>query len=291
MDAGALTRYVCNPRIHNSPIQQEEFMNIPTSTDKIIARREGATGFLIFNNPERRNAVSLEMWQAAGEVLQQFAADDAVRVIVLAGAGDKSFVSGADISKFENERASAEAQEKYAKVSSGMRKVLRGTGKPTIAMIRGYCIGGGMSLALSCDLRICSDDSQFGIPAARLGIGYGMEGLRRLVELTGPSVAKEFIFTARRYKADAALRMGIVNEVVPAAELENTVRFWANGMAENAPLSILTAKRVVDELMKDPAERDVAGCEQLVRDCGASEDFIEGRRAFMEKRKPVFKGR
>jgi len=266
-------------------------MSITTGTDKIVARREGAIGFLIFNNPERRNAVSLEMWQAAGEVLRLFDADPAVRVIVLAGAGDKSFVAGADISKFEDERANAEAQEKYAQVSSGMRKVLRGTGKPTIAMIRGYCIGGGMSLALSCDLRICSDDAQFGIPAARLGIGYGMEGLRRLVELTGPSVAKEFVFTARRYRADAALRIGIVNEVVPAAELENTVRAWAANMAENAPLSILTAKRVVDELMKDPAERDVALCEQLVRDCGASEDFIEGRRAFMEKRKPVFKGR
>jgi enoyl-CoA hydratase len=288
MDVGAASRYVSNLNTHN---EWRSGMSIITGTDKIVARREGAIGFLIFNNPERRNAVSLEMWQAAGEVLRLFDADPAVRVIVLAGAGDKSFVAGADISKFEDERANAEAQENYSKVSSGMRKVLRGTGKPTVAMIRGYCIGGGMSLALSCDLRICSDDAQFGIPAARLGIGYGMEGLRRLVELTGPSVAKEFIFTARRYKADAALRMGIVNEVVPAAELENTVRAWANNMAENAPLSILTAKRVVDELMKDPAERNVALCEQLVRDCGASEDFIEGRRAFMEKRKPVFKGR
>lgn len=261
------------------------------TTDKILAKREGPIGFLIFNNPERRNAVSLEMWQKAGEVVAEFARDDSVRVIVLAGAGDKSFVSGADISKFEDERANAEAQARYAKTSSGMRAALRGTGKPTIAMIRGYCIGGGMSLALNCDLRICSDDAQFGIPAARLGIGYGMEGLRRLVELVGPSVAKEFIFTARRYNAAQALRMGIVNEVVPAVDLDATVRDWGRTMAENAPLSILTAKRVVDELMKDLADRDTALCEQLVKDCGASEDFIEGRRAFMEKRKPVFKGR
>jgi enoyl-CoA hydratase len=261
------------------------------TTEKVMASREGPVGFLVFNNPERRNAVSLDMWQRAGEIVAEYSRDENVRVIVLTGAGDKSFVSGADISKFEDERANAEAQERYAKTSSGMRTLLRETGKPTIAMIRGYCIGGGMSLALSCDLRICSDDAQFGIPAARLGIGYGMEGLRRLVELVGPSKAKEFIFTARRYAAGEALGMGLVNAVVPAAELDATVRSWAGSMAENAPLSILTAKRVVDELMKDPAVRDLALCEQLVRDCGASEDFIEGRRAFMEKRKPVFKGR
>ena len=261
------------------------------SMENILASREGPVGFLVFNNPERRNAVSLEMWRRAGEVITEFAQDDGVRVIVLAGAGDKAFVSGADISKFEDERANAEAQEKYSKTSSGMRALLRGTGKPTIAMIRGYCIGGGMSLALSCDLRICSDDAQFGIPAARLGIGYGMEGLRRLVELVGPSAAKEFIYTARRYTAAEALRMGIVNQVVPAQSLDAAVREIAVNIAANAPLSILTAKRVIDELMKDPAERDLALCDELVKRCGASEDFIEGRRAFMEKRKPVFRGR
>lgn len=261
------------------------------TTEKILASREGPVGFLVFNNPERRNAVSLDMWQRAGEVIAGFAQDDSVHVIVLTGAGDKSFVSGADISKFEDERANAEAQEKYAKTSSGMRAQLRRTGKPTIAMIRGYCIGGGMSLALNCDLRICSDDAQFGIPAARLGIGYGMEGLRRLVELVGPSAAKEFIYTARRYSAAEALRMGIVNQVLPAQSLDAAVREIAGNIAANAPLSILTAKRVVDELMKDPAERDLALCDELVKRCGASEDFIEGRRAFMEKRKPLFKGR
>jgi len=261
------------------------------TTDKILASREGPVGFLVFNNPERRNAVSLDMWQRAGEVVAEFAQDDSVRVIVLAGAGGRSFVSGADISKFEDERADTEAQERYSKTSAGMRARLREAGKPTIAMIHGYCIGGGMSLALSCDLRICSDDAQFGIPAARLGIGYGMEGLRRLVELVGPSAAKEFIYTARRCTAAEALRLGIVNRVLPAQSLDATVREMAAEIAANAPLSLLTAKRVVDELMKDPAERDLALCESLVKRCGASEDFIEGRRAFMEKRKPVFRGR
>ena len=262
-----------------------------STTDKILARREGSIGYLVFNNPARRNAVSLEMWTAADAVVAEYANDPQIRVVVVTGAGDKSFVSGADISEFESKRASADAQEAYTKASAGMRTRLLALGKPTIAMIRGYCIGGGMSLALSCDMRICAEDAQFGIPAARLGIGYGFEGLRRLAELVGPSMAKEFIYTARRYPAGHALRMGLVNQVVPVSELESTVQACAAGIAENAPLSILTAKRVIDELMKDLEHRDEAACEQLVKDCGSSQDFIEGRRAFMEKRTPGFTGR
>lgn len=265
-------------------------MNIPTSTDKIIARREGATGFLIFNNPERRNAVSLEMWQAAGEVLQQFAADDAVRVIVLAGAGDKSFVSGADISKFEDERASAEAQEKYAKVSAGMRKVLRGTGKPTIAMIRGYCIGGGLNLAICCDMRYATEGSRFSLPAAKLGLGYGYNGLRRYIETIGPVATKEIFYTARQLTAAEAYRWNMVNQVVADDALESTVMEIANTIAGNAPLTVSTVKRSTIEILKNDDQQDIAKCAEMVNACFASSDYQEGRKAFLEKRKPQFTG-
>jgi enoyl-CoA hydratase/carnithine racemase len=260
-------------------------------TDTILSRREGPIGSLIFNNPAKHNAVSLEMWVRAGEVLHEFAADPAVRVIVLSGAGDKAFVSGADVSKFENERANAEGQARYTAASAAMRKALRDIGKPTVAMIKGWCLGGGMSVAVNCDLRVCADDAQFGIPAARLGVGYGIDGLEPLVQLVGPSFAKEFLYTARRYTAGEALRMGLVNQVVPAAELAATVQAYAEGMAHNAPLTLAAAKVVIDELMKHGAARNSALCHRVVERANMSQDHVEGRRAFMEKRKPVFVGK
>jgi enoyl-CoA hydratase/carnithine racemase len=262
-----------------------------TTSDKILSKKNGAVGSLIFNNPEKRNAVSPEMSLAAAQVLEDFAADSAIRVIVLSGAGDKAFVSGADISKFEAGRATPEQREKWNKASAQFRDLLRNIGKPTIAMIRGYCVGGGLGIALNCDLRICADDAQFGIPAAKLGIGYAAEAVGRLVNLVGPSAAKDILYTGRRMQAPEALRLGIVNYVVAPGELEEFVRNYANTMAGNAPLSLIAAKRVVDELMKDPEERDNALCERVVADCFGSKDYIEGRRAFMEKRKPAFTGK
>ncbi len=267
-------------------------MNTATiSSDKILSKKNGPVGSLIFNNPEKRNAISPEMSQAAAQVLEDFAADSAIRVIVLSGAGDKAFVSGADISKFEAARATPEQLEKWNKVSARFRDLLRSVGKPTIAMIRGYCVGGGLGVALNCDLRICTDDAQFGIPAAKLGIGYAAEAVGRLVNLVGPSAAKDILYTGRRMQAQEALRLGIVNYVVAPAELEAFVASYASTMAGNAPLSLIAAKRVVDELMKDPEERDTALCERVVADCFGSKDYIEGRRAFMEKRKPAFTGK
>ncbi len=260
------------------------------STDKILSTKNGPIGSLIFNNPEKRNAVSLDMTQAAADVIEDFAADNAIRVIVLSGAGGKAFVSGGDISKFESARATAEAVEKYNKTSSRFRQLLRGVGKPTIAMIRGWCLGGGMGIALNCDLRVCAEDAQFGIPAAKLGIGYAADGLGQLVPLVGPSVAKDILYTGKRYTAQEALRMGIVNYVVPVQELEAWVTSYAQTIAGNAPLSIIAAKRVVDELVKDAERRDDALCARVVADCFDSQDYVEGRRAFMEKRKPVFTG-
>jgi enoyl-CoA hydratase/carnithine racemase len=261
------------------------------ATDNILSSKRDGIGSLIFNNPERRNAISLEMSLAAADVIEDFAADPNVRVIVLSGAGDKAFVSGADISKFERDRATPEQVEEYNKKSARFRLGLRNVGKATIAKIRGYCLGGGLGIALNCDLRICTEDAQFGIPAARLGIGYGAEGLNQLVQLVGPSTAKEVLFTARRYDAQEALRVGLVNQVVSSAELDDYVEKYAAGIAGNAPLSIICAKRVVDELVKDRAERDTALCDQVVTACFASQDYAEGRRAFMEKRKAVFVGR
>ena len=261
------------------------------STDKILATKNAPIGSLIFNNPEKRNAFSLEMSVAAADVLEDFAADDSIRVIVLSGAGGKAFVSGADISKFEQARATAQDVENYEKTGARFRKLLNESGKPTIAMIHGYCIGGGFAIALNCDLRVCTDDAQFGIPAAKLGIGYAADRLGQLVDLVGPSAAKDIMFTGRRCNAQEALRMGMVNYVVQSGELESFVDGYAKTIAANAPLSILAAKRVIDEYVKDAAQRDEALCERVVGACFASNDYIEGRRAFMEKRKPAFTGR
>ena len=261
------------------------------TSDKILCERDGAVGRLIFNNPARLNAVSLEMWEAAEGVVRDLADDAAIRVIVITGAGGKAFVSGADISKFEAERATAEAMAHYDDVVARASQAIRETVKPTIAMIRGYCIGGGVGLAICCDLRICTETSRFGVPAARLGVGYGMDGLRRLIELVGPAFAKEIFFTARQFSAQEALAMGLVNRVVADAELEAFVDDYAQMIADNAPLTLRSVKRIVGEAMKDETERDLEACDRALRACFDSQDYIEGRRAFMEKRPPEFAGR
>ncbi len=261
------------------------------SMDKMIARKADGIGWMTFNNPERHNAVSLEMWEAAIEIISDFCRDDAVRVIIVRGAGEKSFVSGADISKFEDERAQEQAVKRYDLATEGAYTALLTAPKPTIAMIRGYCIGGGANLAVCCDLRICSETAKFAIPAAKLGLGYGYTRVRRLLDVVGPAFAKEIFFTARQFTAEEARIMGLVNRVVPQAELEAYVKDYARQIAENAPLTVTALKRIVAEAVKDPADRDLSLCDRLVRECFESEDYAEGRRAFAEKRKPVFEGR
>ncbi len=265
-------------------------MNTLAQTDKMLSRKEGHVGYVIFNNPERRNAVSLEMWEATARILDDFKKDNDIRCVVLTGAGDKAFVSGADISRFENERANEEAIARYGQTVERANTAVYEYPKPTIAMIRGYCIGGGLGLALCCDLRICSNDSRFAVPAAKLGLGYPYHGLKKLVDVVGPSFAKEIFYTARQFDAEEARIMGLVNRVVPAEELAAHVKKYADTIAENAPLTIAATKFIIGEVVKDESKRDLAKCEALVKQCFDSRDYIEGRRAFMEKRKPAFIG-
>ena len=259
-------------------------------TEKLLARKEGRVGTVTFNNPERHNAMSLEMWEATVHHLNEYAKDPEIRVVVLTGAGSKAFVSGADISKFADERASKEGVEKYNVAVERGYATVHEFPKPTIAMIRGYCIGGGMGLASSCDIRICTPNSRFAVPAAKLGLGYDFPGLKRLVDLVGPSFAKEIFYTARQFDAAEAKDMGFANRVVPEEEIETYVRNYADTIAGNAPLTVNSIKFIVGEVMKDESKRDIRRCSELVAECFASKDYVEGRQAFMEKRKPVFTG-
>ena len=260
------------------------------ATDKMISKVADGVGWMTFNNPERHNAISLEMWEAALEIMAEFAADPSVRVMVVSGAGGKAFASGADISKFKDERQEAAALSHYQTVTQQAYQALLDMTIPTIAMVRGYCIGGGTAVAVCCDIRICTENAKFGIPAAKLGLGYGFNRAKPLIDLVGPAFAKEMFFTARQFDAREAERMGLVNRVVADDALEATVEAMARAIAENAPLTIRTAKRVVGEVLKDASQRDLAALDRAVLECFNSSDYKEGQAAFMEKRNPRFTG-
>jgi len=264
---------------------------IPTLTDKLLAIKEGHIGWIVFNNPEKHNAVSMEMWQSVPMAFEAFDRDPDVRVVILKGAGEKAFVSGADISQFKERRSSPEAVKEYNAASDKAGDAIRSCPKPTIAMVRGYCIGGGAATATNCDMRIVSDDAKFGVPAGKLGLGYRYGGVKRLTDLVGPQFTAEIFFTARQFTAQEALMMGLVNRVVPVAELEKYVRDYAETISRNAPLTLASIKRSLIEYGRDDNERDLAACDAMVNACFASDDYKEGQAAFMEKRKPVFKGR
>jgi enoyl-CoA hydratase/carnithine racemase len=259
-------------------------------TERMIVRKEGPLGWIVFNQPARHNAMSVDMWEALPRIVEAYESDPEIRVIIITGAGDKAFVSGADISQFGERRGTMEAVKEYNAIADHANDRLQSCSKPVIAMIRGYCIGGGLGIALGADIRVCAEDAQFAVPAAKLGLGYRFSGIKRLADIVGPSFAAEIFYTARRFNAREAEMMGLVNRVVPAERLEEATRALAGTIAENAPMTVQSVKLIVRNIHADPQERDLGACARAVEACFASEDYKEGRTAFMEKRKPRFRG-
>jgi enoyl-CoA hydratase/carnithine racemase len=258
---------------------------------KILKSVADGIGIITFNNPDKRNAMSMEMWEGLGLALIELREDADVRVVILTGAGDKAFISGADISQFEKNRHNAQASEEYNRKSDTQRALLANYPKPTIACIRGFCLGGGMQMAMLADIRLASDNSLFGIPAAKLGIAYGYDGLKNLVSLVGPSWARLILYTGMRIDSAEALRIGLVDRVIADDKLWGETLEIARTISGNAPLAIKAAKITIAQVLKDKDERDMGAIKAIGTACMDSEDFREGRQAFMEKRKPQFKGR
>ena len=262
-----------------------------SSTERVKTWLDGAALHIRFNNPAKHNALSVDMWEAVPPLLAQAETDDAVRLVIFSGEGTKSFVSGADISQFEDMRAAREAVKRYEQMAETALMGIHDFAKPTVAAIRGYCIGGGVNVSISCDIRLATSDSQFAIPATRLGLGYRLSALKNLVDLVGPGRAKDMFFTARRLDAAEALAIGLVNRVVPAVGLDALVAEYQQMISTGAPLTIKAGKRIIREVLKLDADTDTELCRRLILDCFESEDYAEGRTAFMEKRKPQFRGR
>jgi len=262
-----------------------------TGTDKLLLDIEDGIARITFNNPGKHNALSIEMREGLVSALKTVRDDKEVRVVVLTGAGDKAFVSGADISEFKEQRTSAESRAVFDRAGEQLARAWADLNMPVIAMIRGYCIGGGLLTAMQADIRIASDDAQFGVPAARLGLGYGYGGVKQLVDTVGSAWTAEILFSARRLSADEALHIGLVNRVVASDQLETEGMGLADMIRANAPLTIAACKAAIREARRDPDRRNLEAVAAMVEACFRSDDYIEGQRAFLEKRPPRFEGR
>jgi enoyl-CoA hydratase len=264
----------------------------PVTTDGLSVHAADGIGWLTLDNPERRNAISRDMWRGIGAALEAFQNDDVVRVAVIRGAGGKAFSSGADISEFDEHRANAEQRKAYAAACASGQEWLRRFDKPLLALIEGFCIGGGLAVALCADVRFATPASRFAIPAAKLGLGYEYTGVAALTRLIGAPATRDLLFSARRVEANEALRLGLINFVVTGDEIEAKVRSYAQAIAANAPLTIRAVKAAVAAFEHpSPSEATEAHVCALIDACFDSDDYAEGRRAFAEKRPPKFRGR
>lgn len=258
---------------------------------ELLITKNAAVGTITISNPNKMNAMSVQMWMDLPKAIRAFDADPEVRVIVITGQGEKAFVSGADISQFDTLRSSPQTQKDYEDAVADSMIAPLECSKPIIAKIRGFCFGGGLGLAAACDIRICSDNSSFRMPAARLGLGYGHTGIKRFTDVIGLANATDIFVTARRFDAVDALRMGFVSRVCSVEEIDAVVEQYTQAISDNAPLTVAASKFIVRTVCAQPEEQDIPRAEEMVKICFASEDFKEGRAAFMEKRPAQFKGR
>lgn len=261
------------------------------SAGRLGVEKRGAVGWIVFDQPAKKNAINGAMWRGIPEAMAKFDADAEIRCVAFRGTGTEAFAAGADISEFEKVRAGGSEVSEYDGLLDRVLHSIQDSRKPSVALIHGFCMGGGLEVALACDLRYCGETAQFGIPAAKLGIAYNVEGHKRLLETVGHACAREIMFLGRRYGAQDALAMGLVHRVLPDASLESYVDEVIATLLANAPLSIANSKTILEEYSKSAGTPDHARMQAAIERCAKSEDYQEGRRAFMDKRKPQFRGR